>query len=470
MNAFANAIVDNVTTTRTENLGVTYSTSLDPLVDMFFLLGAKRGADYTTIKNIVKPAFDADPELAFRIALYIRDVREGQGERRIFRNILKYLIESKNMNLVYRVIPAILEIGRADDLFTLLDGDDALARAVLDKISVELRSHNGLMAKWCPRKGKIAARIRNYIGLDAKQYRKLLVQTTKVVESQMCANDWKGINYSHVPSVAMTRYSKAFKRHNADGFTEFLNRVKNKQANPETGKVEKINTGAIYPYDVIRNDSATADVMWNELPDYVPAGLSFLPVIDTSASMESKIGNTSLSCMDVATSLGIYLAERNKSVFKDLWVNFSTQPQFYRLNGTTITEKIFNLDRRNWSGSTNIEAAMKLILNLAIENKVPQQDLPDYLLVLSDMEFNSWGNRAPGEQIKRMFAEAGYRAPNIVWWNIQSRNGVVPVRANDWGMALVSGFSPVIVKNLLSGDITPVKIMLNTILKDRYSY
>ena len=334
----------------------------------------------------------------------------------------------------------------------------------------KLRVQGSLMAKWTPRKGKTSARIRNFMRMTAKQFRKMLVENTQVVETQMCEKKWDEITYSHVPSVAMTRYTKAFARHDNDRFVQFLNRVREGGVNPETGKVEKINTGAVYPYNVLAiDDPLTQDTMWQKLEDFVPQGLSFMPIIDTSGSMGTTVSG-STTAMDVAVSLGIYLAERNKGAFKDLWINFSTQPSIQKLRGATIGERVRNLDYRNWCGSTNLEAAMKLIVNTAINNNVAKEDMPQFLLVLSDMEFNSWGNAAPGEQIKKLFSDSGYDAPNIIWWNIDSRNGSTPVRSNERGMALVSGFSPTIVQSLLGGNVTPLNIMLETIMKDRYSF
>lgn len=477
MNTFANAITNSATTTRTENGGVTYSTSLDAVVDFFFQAGAIRGQGYDRVKMLASLAFAQNPELAFRVALWARDIKQGAGERSTFRHVLRFLIDTPQYKeYAARAIEATLQLGRVDDLFVLLDDKD-LAPKVLSRLQYELENGNGLVAKWLPRKGLVAARLRKWMKLDAKSFRKLLVANTNVVETTMCEKAWDKVNYSHVPSVAMSRYMRAFSRNDETRFVEYLNRVKTGAVNPETGKVEKINTGAVYPYDVIRSqDVAGRDVMWDNLPDFVPEGMSFLPIIDTSGSMltPAKAGDYSsnaLTCMEVATSLGIYLAERNKGAFKDLWINFSTTPRFNRLKGTTITEKLQNLDYRNWCMSTNLEAAMKLIVDTAVANKVPQEDLPDFLLVLSDMEFNSWGNKKdPGGKTKALFEKHGYKAPNIVWWNIQSRNGSTPVRAGDAGMALVSGFSPSIMQNLLSGEATPQGVMLQTIMKDRYTF
>jgi hypothetical protein len=136
--------------------------------------------------------------------------------------------------------------------------------------------------------------------------------------------------------------------------------------------------------------------------------------------------------------------------------------------------------------STNLQAVYELILNQAVKNSVPESEMPSTLLILSDMEFNQatnqtkeilgWGeqskdtwNPTAQEMVKTMFNEAGYKVPKIVYWNIHSRGDNVPVSFDESGTALVSGFSPSILKSVLKGDIiSPQQIMDETILSERY--
>jgi hypothetical protein len=131
--------------------------------------------------------------------------------------------------------------------------------------------------------------------------------------------------------------------------------------------------------------------------------------------------------------------------------------------------------------STNLEATFKLILDQATKHKLSQDKMPNKILILSDMEFNqavrssSWRNEADWnptaqQMIEKMYTNAGYKVPQIVYWNIQSRNGGVPVAFDKAGTALVSGFSPAIMTSLLGGDIeSPQQIMDKTILSERYA-
>ena len=297
---------------------------------------------------------------------------------------------------------------------------------------------------------------------------------SNTVEQQMCARQWDEIVYSHVPSVASARYSKTFGRHDNSRYVEYLNAVRAGKVDPQTGKVAKINTGAVYPYDVVKTsvDDLTADTMWTNLPDYVPQGSSFLPVVDVSASMGSKVGGTT-TCLDVSISLGIYLAERNKSAFNNLILTFNTTPWFFKIPEGTIRSKYRALHKSDGAmhGSTDLDKAMQLILDVAVRNRVPQSDIPSTLIILSDMEFNGAGTKTVAQRTRDAFTAAGYEMPQIVWWNIQSRSDSnVPVRANEHGMALVSGFSPTIVKSLLGGQLSPIGVMMEAVNIDKYAH
>jgi hypothetical protein len=237
---------------------------------------------------------------------------------------------------------------------------------------------------------------------------------------------------------------------------------------------EKINASALFPYDVTKNtvNGPTANALWKQLPDYVPEGVSFLPVIDTSSSMTSPIGSSGITCMDASISLGIYLAERNKSAFKNLALTFNSTPRWINVPvSDDIQSRVRQVRGADWGGSTDLDKSMDLILSTALANDVPASDMPDFLIVISDMEFNSYGNRfTAAERTKSKFESAGYKMPNIVWWNVQSRGNTTPVRFDERGMVMVSGLSPAVTKSVLAGDVDPKSAMLKTIADPRYEH
>jgi hypothetical protein len=311
--------------------------------------------------------------------------------------------------------------------------------------------------------------------MTPKQYRKSLVALTKVVETQMCANDWDNINFSHVPSVASARYKKAFNRHTTK-FAEYVNALVTK-----SDPTVKVNASAVYPYDVLKNVSRGVYdetelnhivAQWDALPNFV-GDANILPLVDVSGSMCCPAGGKgSTSCMDVAVSLGLYLAEKNQGKFKDTFLTFSSHPELLHLKGN-IVQKMDQMVRSKWGMSTNLVAALDKILDVAVKGKVAQAEMPEMLLILSDMQFDACvEGKSAIESVEKKFAAAGYTAPQVVFWNLNSHDNV-PVKSDKSGAALVSGFSPSIVKALLQADMsefTPEGIMRKTVMVDRYAY
>lgn len=461
MNTLLNAL--QTRNNRTENGMTTNSSSLNACVDLFFTIGAMRGQDKNRLISNFSKAFNENALTALRTMFWVRDVRGGAGERQIFRDILKYLVENHTEVLAKNLVH-VSEYGRWDDLLVLFDTKlDAQAKGLL---ADALKSGNGLCAKWMPRKGKEAIALERFMNLTPKAYRKLLVENTKVIETAMCSNEWGAITYEHVPSVAMARYAKAFGKHDADRFTQY-----------KTGDT-KINTGAVYPYDVVKTlkhgDNTLANKQWASLPDFLEnSNERMLPVCDVSGSMECPAGsNATVTCMDVCVSLGLYISERNQGKFKNAFITFSEHPELQYLNGN-LTDRYNQLSRSQWGMSTNLESVFNLVLTQAKANRVPESEMPTMILIMSDMEFNQacrGANTTALDMIKERYETAGYTMPKIVFWNIQSRNaGNFPVQITDSGTALVSGFSPAILKSLLTGeDMTPVSIMNKTVHSARY--
>ena len=325
-----------------------------------------------------------------------------------------------------------------------------------------------------PRKGPKALELRAFLGWSPKFYRKRLVELTKVVETQMCAKEFDSINFSHVPSLAMSRYSKAFGKNAPDAFTAYKEALK--KGDP---KVAKVNAGAVYPYDIVKNvrrgDAALADEQWKALPNFIGEA-SVLPIVDVSGSMTCKAGGYSsksdITCLDVAISLGLYCSDKNTGPFKDVFLTFSSSPKFVTVTGT-LSQKVKTMERSNWDMSTNLHAAFDEILRVSVKNNVAREDMPKVLLIMSDMQFNcctGYDDRAI-QMIRRKYNDADYEMPAVVFWNINA-NENVPVRFDEKGTALVSGFSPAIMKAVLAADMdamTPEAVMKKAVLSDRYA-
>ena len=469
MNTFVNAVKNTPVMTTTTNGMAAYEGTLDKNLDLYYAIGASRGKD---ISNLFLGAYLDNEELAIRTLLWARDARGGAGERDLFRKALLQLEKlNQKVLLETKILDLVPELGRWDDLL-IFQTPEVIEKA-LGLIKAALAANNGLCAKWMPRKGIQANQLRAAFGWTPKYYRKRLVELTKVVETQMCSGNWAEINFEHVPSVAFSRYSKAFHKHVPEKFVKFIKDVKE--------GVKTVHAGAIFPHDIVKNvrsgNADAADIQWAALPNFI-GDKKVLPLVDVSGSMCSGIPNSNLTAMDVSVALGLYCSDKNTGVFKDMFLTFEAQPQFVTVKGT-LSQKVKQMEGSPWGGNTNLEAALKLILDVAVKNNVAVEDMPQYLLILSDMQFDQalshYGrgiNDTAIQMINKQYVDAGYPAPVVVFWNIMHA-GNMPATKNQRSVALVSGFSPAVVKTVLSADfdsLTPMNIFLSTVTSDRYDY
>lgn len=468
MNNSQMTTVENQNVTLTDNGMVTNPTSLNKCVDLFFSIGSMRGKSKDKVVNLFNEAYNENPLVASKILFWVRDVRSGAGERQTFRDVISFLT-TNSPQTVRKNIGLIPEFGRWDDVLVLLGTE--LEDDMFSLIKTALSNGDGLCAKWMPRKGVVANKLRKLFRTTPKQYRKMLVGLTNVVESKMCAKDWEKIDYSKLPSLASSRYQKSFNKNDNERYNEYKKSLQDGTA--------KVNAGAVYPYDIVKSinmggDTIVSEKQWESLPNWMEGSVErILPVVDVSGSMGVEVGgNPNLSCMDVAVSLGMYISERNEGSFKDAFITFSNNPQLQYLTGS-LSERLLQLRRADWAMSTDLEAVFNLILHQAKMNNVPEGNMPTKILILSDMQFNQATRRdSLGAQsmIEAMYEEAGYTKPNIIYWNLNAKGGNFPVEFDKNGTALVSGFSPSILKSLLGGkNMTPESIMMDTVNDDRYS-
>jgi hypothetical protein len=448
----------------------TNSTSLSSTVDLFFAIGAMRGGDKDHLISLFSKSFSEDPDRAMKILFWARDIRGGAGERQTFRDVCLHLAKYYPLSLK-KNLSLIAEYGRWDDVLALVGTQ--VDKEAMDTLKEAIIAENSLCAKWMPRKGPLAAKLRTHFEMSPKTYRKTLVRLTSVVETKMCSKEWDKIEYGKLPSVASARYQKAFGRNDQEGYSKYIQELKSGDA--------KINAGAVYPYDVIkslaRGEADVAVAQWNALPNYMEGSTDMvLPLVDVSGSMTVAVGgNQNLTCLDVAVSLGLYISERNEGPFKDTFITFSERPEVLVLSGD-LKQRHFQMSSSSWGYNTDLEAVFDLILDQSVKHSVKAEDMPNKILILSDMEFDVANgnlfskNPSVQEMIEAKYAAAGYKVPGIAYWNLRSRAGNVPVSAHKSGAALVSGFSPAILKSLLSGDFTsPQAIMDKTILSERYA-
>ena len=469
--------------TYTENGAVTYATSLSDCLDLFATIGALRSSDEEAIVTRFVKAYAEDPDLAMKTVFFARDVRGGLGERKVFRVCLKWLAEnapaSARKNLMY-----VAEYGRWDDLLCLME--TPCEREVLDLIKTQLDAdltameHGGevsLLAKWLPSVNasnaetiRLAKRIAQYLGMTDREYRKTLVKLReyiRIIENNLREKDYT-FDYSKQPSKAMFKYRKAFSRNDSERYEEFLGKVSRGEA--------KLHVDTLLPYEIIRpffgntvteQERKAIDVTWRAQEDFTN-GENALVVIDGSGSM--YYGGDPIPAT-VALSLGIYFAERNTGTFKNHFITFSENPQLVEIKGNDILEKVRYCHTFNEVANTNIQRVFELILQTAVKNRVPQNELPTKIYIISDMEFDHCaeeGSLTNFEYARKLFEKHGYKLPEVVFWNVESRNCQQPVTKNEQGVALVSGCSPRIFDMLTSGQLTPLGYMMEVLNGKRY--
>lgn len=472
--------------TFTENGAVTYSSTLSDCLDLFATVGALRRESEEEIVSRFMRAYTENKDVAMKLLFFARDIRGGLGERRVFRTIIRWLscneTESLRKNLHY-----IAEYGRFDDLMILFG--TPLEKDMLEYIKSQLYKdiegmENGgdvsLLAKWLPSVNasncetkRLAKKVARFLQLDDAAYRKLLVRLRahiRIIENNLRERDYT-FDYEKQPSKAMFKYRNAFIRNDGERYNEFLNKA-------SCGEV-KLNTNVLTPYEIItpffkRNVSDeernSINMTWNALEDFTNDE-NALAVIDGSGSM---YGGADPIPATVALSLGIYFAERNKGAFKNHFITFSENPQLVEIKGEDILDKVRYCHDYNEVANTNIQKVFELILNAAKKNNVPQAELPKRLYIISDMEFDYCAddaNLTNFEYAKRLFEDAGYKLPEVVFWNVSSRNRQQPVSKNEQGVLLVSGCTPRLFSMMADGSLSdgaPYEFMMEVLMSERY--
>lgn len=496
--------------TFTENGAVAYKSTNDACLDAFGSLGAMRFSSDEDIIRTFSKAFYENSDLAIKMAFYMRDIRGGQGQRKVFRTIIKWLANNYP-NIVIANLDNILYYGRGDDYMCLFDTDVEFpmikkVKEILNKDIFAMTSGDecSLLAKWLPSENTSSVKTKYFakkfikgFGMTPREYRQTLSKLRKyidVTEVKMSGNRWEDINYNHVPAKAAMNYSDAFLRHDQDNYIDYLQHL-------SVGRA-KVNAASLFPVDIIhrvrenmyncsKKNRVLLDAMWNALPNYLEGKEETgICVVDTSGSMYGLP-------LEVALSLGIYCADKCHGPFKNHFITFSRYPELVELKGNDIVDKVRNI--KEICDNTNIEAVFNLILKTAIENKMKQEDLPSKLYIISDMQFDEastyydWHARRyiknrPFMQIMReKFENAGYKMPALIYWNVRaSKCGMFHDTVDGEDVAMISGYSASLFKSIIEGTtfeesvdsngnavikekIDPMTVMLNTLNSERYS-
>lgn len=496
---FSNAMRTDSHRTYTENGAQALNTTENACLDLFATIGALRDRNETEVSTLFAEAYKADPLLATKTMFYARDIREGLGERKVFRDLLRYCAiyhpEAIKPNL-----DLIGVYGRYDDMYSLIGTPLEENMWLAMKAQFEEDYFNmkeglavSLLAKWIKtpdassketRKLGIQTAIK--LGFTVYTFKRMLRELRKhldIVERHMSAREWDKIKYPEVPSRAMMLYRNAFMKHDTDRFKEFTNKA-------VTGDV-KINSSTLYPYDLIKQVregryTATTEAQWRQLPNYVEPGTNAIVMADTSGSMTWNGARP----IDSAVGLAIYFAEHNTGAYHNLFMTFSASPSVIELRGETLPQKFKRVYDSDVGLNTNLEAAFVQVLMIAVKNHVSQEEMVKSIIVISDMEIDEATNPNSNYyaldsysafinknhhswdfygKMKAEYARYGYEIPNIIFWNVNSRHDVFHADSERKGVQLVSGQSTTTFKQLVGCiGMTPVEMMLKVLNSDRY--
>ena len=482
--------------TVTENGAATHITTESDCLDLFATIGAlRRESDSEIVTRFVR-AYSENRDIAMKLLFFARDIRGGLGERRVFKVILNWLANNEPTT-VRKNIAHVAEYGRYDDLLCLMS--TACEKKMLDVLKAQFEADfealkNGgevsLLAKWLPSVNASSAetvlcakKIARHFSMSDASYRKALVALRahiRIIENNLREKDYS-FDYSKQPSKAMYKYRKAFMRNDAERYNDFIGKV-------SSGEV-RLHADTLAPYELVEpyiNDNAytassrsfmrqiseqeknVLNATWASLPDF-GSKENAIAVIDTSGSMYWDAKPMPAA---VALSLGLYFAEHNTGLYKNHFIEFSARPQLIEIKGDTFADRLRYVASFNEVANTNLEAVFDLILNSAVKNNVSASELPAKLIIISDMEFDRCVSNAGSTNFKNAkakFEAHSYNLPDIVFWNVASRNRQQPVTKNEQGVALVSGCTPRLFEMVASGTMNPYAFMLEVVESERYA-
>lgn len=506
MSNFLTALKQDTNFTYTENGALTHKTTMSNLLDMFAMGAAMRQRSDEDVILMFKKAYDENPVYALKCLFYIADCRGGQGERRFFRVCAKWLAsydtEAMRRNLIH--IPL---YRRWDDLYTFVgtpleaDAFEIMKNQLALDVSCKTPS---LLAKWLKSENTSSSKsralgdiTRRYFGMTHKQYRKtlsILRERINVLERLMSAGEWDKIEFDKIPSRAGLIYKNAFARHDLERIKADPAAVTYEQFAKDT--TTTVNAKALYPYEVVYKatevmgcngyswyrrpavnidnvDRLMVNKYWDNLAQYfADAPLNALAVVDTSGSMTWGNSGAALP-INVAISLGMYCAEKARGPFHGNYISFSSRPQLIEIEGVDFCDKVARIYDTNLCESTNIEATFDLILNTALNHNMKQEDLPEQLIVISDMEFNAARGyncdptKTLMENIERKWNAHGYKIPDLVFWNVNARQNNIAMTAKD-GVMFVSGMSPSIFQQVMENK-NAFDLMMDVLNGARYA-
>lgn len=459
----------------TDNGALVYETSGSNLVDFNLNISAMRSKSEDEIASDFRQAFLDNKELAVRYLFFAGDIREGLGERHVFNSIMKNLAQNEP-EIAKAVLEFIPEYGRWDEVVNLLN--TPIRKDVVKLISTQLSKDIdaaskdepvSLCAKWMPSLQASNSTVRknalilcDELGMKKSDYRHMLSDLRNrlnIIEKALAEKDVEKLDamQESLSSKQNYKYKDALMRLMPEQRTEYFNKVLRGEAN--------YNADVLEPHEIyyryhnqggygrsIKEDMGY-EIMWKQLPNKVEPGKEVLVVRDGSGSMTVGLRGTNRgTVLDVASALTVYFSEHATGQFHNKFITFSSRPEIVNLDGCdTLADKISKLDHYDDCSNTNLEKTFMLILDTAIKNKMSQEEMPENILIISDMQFDAASHSRYSDTpkwdetlfdtIRSKFEAAGYKIPGLIFWNVNQEKTAVPEIKNELGLVLLGGYS-----------------------------
>lgn len=499
---------------RTWNNAVTNESTLNFNLDMFAYSSRDPKQDYEKNKNRFKNALIENDKTALANLLYTLDIRNGKGERALFKSYFSALIEM-NKDCAIQILPYIPELGRWDYVFEGIgtEIEENVYELIRAYLMMDIKNYNenkpvSLLAKWLPsikthnKKNYFAVKLAKKLNLTEKEYRKILSKlrdSLNIVEKHITNKEYEKIEYISVPSKAMVKYKNLFFTKDEVRFKEFIEELKDSKkakydnlfmndfAKMYLDNLMKIGINYFYERTIkeacrllfnnfflkdleensqillqnLKNEKNLINTMWKK-QSKIEFDKNVLVIADTSGSMEG-------TPFETAISLAIYISQNNKSEeWRNKFIIFSSDCIEYSYDkDAEFTDIIDNIPLI--AENTNIDKVFKKILNDSIEKNLPQLD---EVIIVSDMEFDMVQDKKDMSNFKHWkseFAKYNYELPKIIFWNVARNVESFPVTKLDYGTCLVSGYSKNILKSIIDiENFDPIDIMLKTLEKKNY--
>ena len=499
---------------RTWNNAITNESTLNFNLDMFAYSSRYYKQNYEKNKNRFKNALIENDEIALANLLYTLDIRNGKGERALFKSYFSALIEM-NKDYAIQILPYISELGRWDYVFEGIgtEIEEAVYELIRAYLMIDIKNYNdnkpiSLLAKWLPsikthnKKNYFAIKLAKKLNLTEKEYRKILSKLRdrlNIVEKHITNKEYEKIEYISVPSKAMVKYKNLFFVKDEVRFKEFIEELKatkkskydnlfmNDFAKMYLDNLMKIGINYFYERTIkeacrllfnnfflkdleensqilsqnFKNEKNLINTMWKK-QSKIEFDKNVLVIADTSGSMEG-------TPFETAISLAIYISQNNKSEeWRNKFIIFSSDCIEYSYDKdaefTDIIDEIPLI-----VDNTDIDKVFTKILNDSLEKNLPQLD---EVIIISDMEFDMVQDRKDMSNFKYWkseFAKHNYELPKIIFWNVAKNVGSFPVTKLDYGTCLVSGYSKNILKSIIEiENFDPIDVMLKTLEEKNY--